>query len=201
MPASDVYSWAKESSKPSYSWDEITSKPSTFTPSSHTHNYAGSSSEGGSATSADKINTNAGSSAVPVYFGDGIPKACTTSGTYTSTGTALFTRAGAYNLYTALKDKVNCYVGVGRKTSANYSLNTSYGYLMLGMGQATQASSTSSNLLCGEYIYHDGSKWQREQIFNNMFPAISISGNTLSITYKSGSSVFSVDSYILFRLK
>lgn len=37
MPASDVYSWAKASSKPSYSWNEIGSKPSTFTPSSHSH--------------------------------------------------------------------------------------------------------------------------------------------------------------------
>ena len=51
-PASDVYSWAKASSKPSYSWSEITSKPSTFTPASHTHNYAGSSSPGGSANSS-----------------------------------------------------------------------------------------------------------------------------------------------------
>ena len=39
MPASDVYSWAKASSKPSYSWSEITNKPSTFTPASHTHSY------------------------------------------------------------------------------------------------------------------------------------------------------------------
>lgn len=38
MPASDVYAWAKASSKPSYSWGEINGKPSTFTPSSHTHN-------------------------------------------------------------------------------------------------------------------------------------------------------------------
>lgn len=37
MPASDVYAWAKASSKPSYSWSEIKGKPSTFTPSSHTH--------------------------------------------------------------------------------------------------------------------------------------------------------------------
>ena len=41
-PASDVYSWAKASSKPSYSWSEITSKPSTFTPASHTHAYISS---------------------------------------------------------------------------------------------------------------------------------------------------------------
>lgn len=38
-PASDVYSWAKQVSKPSYSWSEITGKPSSFTPASHTHNY------------------------------------------------------------------------------------------------------------------------------------------------------------------
>ena len=37
-PASDVYSWAKASSKPSYSWGEITGKPSTFAPASHSHN-------------------------------------------------------------------------------------------------------------------------------------------------------------------
>lgn len=37
MPASDVYAWAKASTKPTYSWGEITGKPSTFTPSSHTH--------------------------------------------------------------------------------------------------------------------------------------------------------------------
>lgn len=40
MPASDVHSWAKASTKPSYSWNEIESKPSTFTPTSHTHGNA-----------------------------------------------------------------------------------------------------------------------------------------------------------------
>lgn len=37
MPASDVYAWAKASTKPVYTWGEINGKPSTFTPSSHTH--------------------------------------------------------------------------------------------------------------------------------------------------------------------
>lgn len=35
LPASDVYSWAKASTKPSYAYSEITGKPSTFTPSAH----------------------------------------------------------------------------------------------------------------------------------------------------------------------
>ena len=37
LPASDVYAWAKASTKPSYSWGEITGKPGTFTPASHSH--------------------------------------------------------------------------------------------------------------------------------------------------------------------
>lgn len=57
MPASDVPTWAKASIKPSYVWSEIGSKPSTFPPSDHTHNYAGSSSAGGAATSATKLST------------------------------------------------------------------------------------------------------------------------------------------------
>ena len=46
-------------------------------PSSHTHNYAGSSSTGGAATSANKINTDAGSTTQPVYFVNGVPVATT----------------------------------------------------------------------------------------------------------------------------
>lgn len=38
-------------------WSELTGKPSTFPPSPHTHNYAGSSSAGGAATSANKLTT------------------------------------------------------------------------------------------------------------------------------------------------
>lgn len=44
----------------------------------HAHNYAGSSSAGGSATSAVKLDTTtAGSATQPIYFTDGKPTACT----------------------------------------------------------------------------------------------------------------------------
>ena len=45
--------------------------------SSHTHKYAGSSSAGGAANSANKLNTDAGSSTQPVYFSGGKPVAAT----------------------------------------------------------------------------------------------------------------------------
>lgn len=71
--------------------------------SSHSHNYAGSSSAGGAATSANKLNTNAGSAFVPVYFENGIPKACSygfsRSGAQLYSGTA--TTATITNLFTA----------------------------------------------------------------------------------------------------
>ena len=44
----------------------------------HSHNYAGSSSAGGAATSANKLNTNAGSTNRPVYFSGGVPVQCDT---------------------------------------------------------------------------------------------------------------------------
>ena len=44
----------------SVAWGNITGKPSSFTPTSHSHNYAGSSSAGGAANSANWLNTSDG---------------------------------------------------------------------------------------------------------------------------------------------
>lgn len=59
---------------------------------SHTHNYAGSSSAGGAATSANKLNTNAGDSNTPVYFNNGVPVACTSLDLNTSGNAATATK-------------------------------------------------------------------------------------------------------------
>lgn len=61
----------------SVAWGNVSGKPSTFTPATHTHNYAGSGSAGGSANSAAKLDTStAGSTTQPVYFSGGKPVAC-----------------------------------------------------------------------------------------------------------------------------
>ena len=52
---------------------QISNAVSTKSDTDHTHKYAGSSSAGGAATSANKLNTNAGSATNPVYFNNGIP--------------------------------------------------------------------------------------------------------------------------------
>lgn len=89
------------------SWDKIQNKPSSYAPASHTHddryytesevniklanyqpkgnyaaaehthNYAGSGNAGGSANSAVKLDSSAGSATQPVYFKDGKPVATT----------------------------------------------------------------------------------------------------------------------------
>lgn len=91
----------------SVAWGNVSGKPSTFTPASHTHddryytesevntklanyqpkgnyaaashthNYAGSGTAGGSANSAVKLDSSAGSATQPVYFKDGKPVATT----------------------------------------------------------------------------------------------------------------------------
>lgn len=48
-----------------------------YAAASHTHNYAGSDSSGGSANSAAKLDSSAGSATQPVYFKDGKPVATT----------------------------------------------------------------------------------------------------------------------------
>ena len=65
--------------------------------SSHSHNYAGSSSAGGAATSANKLNTNAGSGTQPVYFSNGIPVATTYSLNKSVPSNAVFTDTDVRN--------------------------------------------------------------------------------------------------------
>lgn len=54
-------------------------------------NYAGSATKGGSATSAEKLNTNAGSVTQPVYFANGVPVATTYALNATVPSDAVFT--------------------------------------------------------------------------------------------------------------
>ena len=75
----------------------------------HGHNYAGSSSAGGAATSADKLNTDAGSAAKPVYFSGGKPVECTytleksvpSDALFTDTHHEAYLRTGSANTSTA----------------------------------------------------------------------------------------------------
>lgn len=76
---------------------------------SHTHSYAGSSSVGGAATSANKLNTNAGDANTPVYFANGVPVVCTSLDLNTSGSSASCTGNSA----TATKLQTARTIGLG----------------------------------------------------------------------------------------
>lgn len=84
--------------------------------SSHTHNYAGSSSAGGAATSAAKLNTNAGSATQPVYFTGGVPKACTYTLAKSVPSNAVFTDTKVTN---TLNNTAKAYVTGTTSSSTN----------------------------------------------------------------------------------
>ena len=88
-------------------------------------NYAGSSSKGGAATSANKLNTNAGSTTLPVYFADGIPKAISTTGV----GISITGNATTASKLSSAKTISISGVTTGAATfdgSANVTINTSF---------------------------------------------------------------------------
>ena len=91
---------------------------STVALGNHTHNYAGSSSAGGSANSAVKLDsTSVGSASCPVYFSsEGKPVAVTTTAAAASGGTAL-TVVTTGEKYT-WNNKSNLTIGTSATTAA-----------------------------------------------------------------------------------
>lgn len=91
-------------------WSELTGKP----------NYAGSSSAGGAATSANKLNTNAGSAIFPVYFSNGVPVACSTNLAVNITGNAASATKLTSNAGSVIQP---IYFKDGKPVATTYSLN------------------------------------------------------------------------------
>lgn len=97
----------------------------TLALTSHTHNYAGSSSAGGSATSAVKLDSSAGSTTQPVYFSGGKPVATT---------------------YTLGKSVPSNAVFTDTKVTQGVSSTASYRPLLLGNNLLSSASETPTNV-------------------------------------------------------
>lgn len=110
--------------------------------SSHTHNYAGSSSAGGAANSANMLNANAGSSTQPVYFAGGKPVACAYTLGKSVPSNAVFTDTNTWrpvqnNLTsTSTSDALSAYQGKVLKDliDGKASSNHSHSYLPLSGG-------------------------------------------------------------------
>lgn len=77
LPASDVKAWAKAATKPTYTKAEVgLGNVDNTADANKSVKYATSA---GSASTASKLGTNAGSTVHPVYFANGVPAACNVS--------------------------------------------------------------------------------------------------------------------------
>lgn len=102
----------------------------------HTHNYAGSSSAGGSATSAVKLDSSAGSATQPVYFSSGKPVACTSYANAT-VGTA--NKLGTDTVGSTTKP---IYLNAGTATASNATVGSSTKPVYMSSGTITASSDT-----------------------------------------------------------
>lgn len=104
LPASDVYSWAKASSKPSYTKSEIgLGNVDNTADANKSVKYATSAGSASSATTATKLSTSAGSSTQPIYFSNGTPTACSYTLGKSVPSNAVFTDT-TYTVATTSKD-------------------------------------------------------------------------------------------------
>ena len=102
-----------------------------FAAASHTHNYAGSSSAGGAANSANKLNKNAGSATQGVYFKDGVPVAMTCTLGKSVPADAKFTDT---NTWRGIQDNLT-------STATDQSLSANQGKVLKGIVDGKAASS------------------------------------------------------------
>lgn len=122
---------------------------------SHTHSYAGSSSAGGSATSAVRLDTSAGSATQPVYFADGKPVKTTytlnasvpSDAKFTDTTYNAATTSAAGLMSAADKTKLNG-VATGAEVNQNAFANVIVGETQI----AADAKSDSLTLIAGSNV-------------------------------------------------
>ena len=134
-------------------WEGITGKPSTFTPAPHTHTYAGSASVGGSAYSAVKLDSDAGSANQPIYFSGGKPTPTTYELNATVPANAVFTDTHhqAKNVVAGTKTAVTDTAVVLNNGSVFLNLIENgvvrSTHRITGMGSTTVTTDTSGNIL------------------------------------------------------
>jgi hypothetical protein len=114
-----------------YTESEMDAKLNGKANANHTHNYAGSSSAGGAANSANKLNTNAGSATQGVYFKDGVPVAMTYTLGKSVPADAKFTDT---NTWRGVQDNLT-------STATDQSLSANQGKVLKGLVDGKAASS------------------------------------------------------------
>ena len=176
-------------------WSEISGKPSTFSPASHTHNYAGSASAGGSANSAVKLDTaTAGSTTQPVYFSGGNPAAIgytiqsnvPANAKFTDTTYSVFKAAtasadGGKGLVPAPAKGQQGYYLAGDSTWKAFSKST------VGLGNVDNTADSAKSV---KYATSAGSATNdaKSQAITGYIRGLSVSGCTITYTKGDGTT-------------
>ena len=108
----------------------------------HTHSYAGSSISGGAATSANKLNTNAGSTSTPVYFTNGVPTACTSVAADSATTATTASKLGSSTVGSGTKP---IYLSSGSPTASTSTVGSTSKPVYLSSGTLTECTSIAAD--------------------------------------------------------
>ena len=164
---------------------------SAYASASHTHNYAGSSSAGGSATSAVKLDTSsAGSATQPVYFSGGKPVACTYTLGKSVPSNAVFTDT---NTWRGIQDNLT-------STSTTDSLSAKQGKILnekFGTTLTSTLSAGSTSLVFSNSVITTSSTIDLYTDVYGMNPTdVSVEAGKMTLTFDAQTKDISVKAVI-----
>lgn len=172
---------------------------SAYAPASHSHSYAGSPSAGGPATSANKLNTNAGGITTPVYFDNGIPAACTP---YSEASVNYATTASKLGTLTVGGTITPIYLNNGVPTALGYTIAKSVPSNAVFTDTDTKNTAGATNTT--DKIYLTGAMIQggNAQTYSNVnvwtkngaVSALGVGNGTSYFAYVDGGSLVTRDS-------
>lgn len=137
---------------------------SAYAPASHNHNYAGSSSAGGPAYSANKLNTSTGDVEAPVYFSGGIPVACTP---YSKASVSYAGTAGHLGLSTIGGTTTPIYLNNGSPTALKYTIAKSVPADAVFTDTDTKNTAGATNTTSKIYLTGTMSQTSSAQTYSN----------------------------------
>lgn len=182
---------------------QITNAIASKADKTHTHNYAGSSSAGGSANSAVKLDSSAGDANTPVYFSGGKPVACTSLDLDTSGNAATATKlktARTIGLGTGATGTATSFDGSGNITIPVTSIKEAYldwggrningGVTPIGASLSSEHSANrlaylNPNAITVEYSDNAGSTWTDYNISNENKIGFVTTSTSIPIGYAS----------------
>lgn len=151
---------------------------STVAVGNHTHSYAGSSAAGGSANSAVKLDSNAGSATNPIYFSGGKPATCTYSLNKTVPSDAVFTDTNKYHKSGSWSGLKYTATAVNSAEELSFTIPTGTSGTTVAAGNHTHTTTIASSTGTNQITLAHGGKYAITAGGNSYIFTMPASGNT-----------------------